>query len=84
MKYSVLEKTLLKNIEDNIKDVTPGVLVRAYQNGRLICDVGYGSTYAYYDLASLTKIIFTVQAMMHSFEEGKWSIDTKVSQFLSW
>lgn len=84
MKYSVLEKTLIKNIEDNIKDVTPGVLVRAYQNGRLVCDVGVGSTYAYYDMASLTKIIFTVQAMMHAYEEGKWRVDSTVSHFLSW
>lgn len=84
MKYSVLEKTLIKNIEDNIKDVTPGVLVRAYQNGRLVCDVGVGSTYAYYDMASITKIIFTVQAMMHAFEERKWSVDSTVNQFLSW
>ncbi|MBL7545356.1 MAG: serine hydrolase [Bdellovibrionaceae bacterium] len=84
MKYSVLEKTLIKNIEDNIRDVTPGVLVRAYQNGRLVCDIGVGSTYAYYDLASLTKIVFAVQAMMHAFEEGKWNIDSKVSQFLEW
>ncbi|MCB0370945.1 MAG: serine hydrolase [Bdellovibrionales bacterium] len=84
MKFSVLEKNLIQNIEDHIKDVTPGVMVRAYQNGRLVCDISVGSTYAYYDLASLTKVIFTVQAMMLAFEEGKWNLDTKVKSVLPW
>lgn len=84
MKYSVLEKSLIRNIDDNIRDVTPGVQVRAYQNGRLICDISVGQTYAYYDLASLTKIIFSVQAMMHAFEAKQWDQETKVSDILSW
>lgn len=84
MKFSVLEKSLIANLESSIKDVTPGVMVRAYQNGRLVCDIAVGSTYAYYDLASLTKIIFTVQAMMLAFEEKKWDLDSKVKTFLPW
>ncbi|MBN8537897.1 MAG: serine hydrolase [Deltaproteobacteria bacterium] len=84
MKFSVLEKSLIKNIEEHIRDVTPGVMVRAYQNGRLVCDISVGETYAYYDLASLTKIIFTVQAMMLAFEEKKWDLDSRVKSFLPW
>lgn len=84
MKFSVLEKSLIQNLETSIRDVTPGVMVRAYQNGRLVCDVSVGTTYAYYDLASLTKIIFTVQAMMLAFEEKKWDLDSKVKTFLPW
>lgn len=84
MKYSVLEKNLKRQLEESIRDVTPGVMVRAYQGGRIICDVAVGNTYPYYDLASLTKIIFTVQGMMYAFELGKWNLQTKVSEILSW
>ncbi|QDK37747.1 serine hydrolase [Bdellovibrio sp. NC01] len=84
MKYSVLEKNLITQLEDRIRDTTPGVMVRAYQGGKIICDIAVGNTYAYYDLASLTKIIFTQQAMMWAFELGKWNFDTKVSELLSW
>jgi CubicO group peptidase (beta-lactamase class C family) len=84
MKYSVLEKNLISQLEERIVDVTPGVMVRAYQGGRIICDVAVGSTYAYYDLASLTKIIFSTQAMMYAFELGKWKFESKVGDYLSW
>ncbi|WP_253715963.1 hypothetical protein [Bdellovibrio bacteriovorus] len=73
MKFSVLEKNIIKNLEERIRDTTPGVMVRAYQGGRIICDVAVGNTYAYYDLASLTKVLFTTQAMIASFEAGKWT-----------
>lgn len=84
MKFSVLEKNLIRNLEDNIRDITPGVMVRAYQGGKIICDVAVGNTYAYYDLASLTKMIFTVQGMMYAFELGKWDLKSQVSDFLDW
>lgn len=84
MKYSVLEKNLITQLEDRIRDTTPGVMVRAYQGGKMICDIAVGNTYAYYDLASLTKIIFTQQAMMYAFELGKWNFETKVSDLLAW
>lgn len=84
IRYSVLEKNLIQNLETAIRDVTPGVLVRAYHGGKVICDVGAGQTFPYYDLASLTKIIFTVQAMMYAFELKKWSLDSKVQTFLPW
>ena len=84
MKYSVLEKKLMEQLEARIPDTTPGVMVRAYQGGRMVCDVSVGTTYAYYDLASLTKVIFTVQAMMVAFEQGKWNLDSRVQEFLPW
>lgn len=84
MKFSVLEKNLITQLEDRIRDTTPGVMVRAYQGGRIICDVSVGNTYAYYDLASLTKVIFTTQAMLQAFESGKWNFETKVADLLPW
>jgi CubicO group peptidase (beta-lactamase class C family) len=84
MKFSVLESNLINQLKTRIMDTTPGVVVRAYQGGRMVCDVNVGTTYAYYDLASLTKVIFTVQALMVAFEEGKWDLDSRVQEYLSW
>lgn len=72
---------MIDKLEEHIRDVTPGVAVRAYQGGRIICDVAVGTTYPYYDYASLTKVIFTVQAMMWAWDLGKWNFDSKVSDF---
>lgn len=84
MRSSVLEKNLTKQIEEKIRDVTPGLLLRAYQNGKMICDISVGDTYAYYDLASLTKIIFTTQALMYAFEKELWQLDSKVVDIADW
>jgi CubicO group peptidase (beta-lactamase class C family) len=84
MKYSVLERNLMDHLKTRITDTTPGVVVRGYQGGRIVCDVSVGQTYAYYDLASLTKVIFTVQAMMAAYEQGKWDLDSRVQEFLPW
>ena len=84
MKTSTLEKSLTAQIQARLRDVTPGVQVRAYQGGKLVCDISVGETYPYYDLASVTKIIFSVQAMIVAFEEKKWDLDTKLSAVLPW
>ncbi len=84
MKASVLEKTLVSQIQPRLKDVTPGVQVRAYHGGKLVCDLNLGETSPYYDLASVTKIIFSVQAMMVAYEEKKWDLDTKIAAILPW
>ncbi len=84
MKQSVFENRLAKRINDQLPGAAPGVVVQVYQSGRKVCDIAVGDTYAYYDLSSLTKIIFTTQAMMKSFGEGKWNLATKVCDILSW
>jgi CubicO group peptidase (beta-lactamase class C family) len=82
MKYTSQETKLVQKIQAAIPDVTPGVTARAYHVGRLVCDISVGQTYPYYDLASLTKVIFTQQAMMEAFDAGKWNLESKVKDFL--
>lgn len=82
MKYTSQENKLIEKIKQAIPDVTPGVTARAYHVGRLVCDISVGHTYPYYDLASLTKIIFTQQAVMEAFDQKMWSLDTKVKDIL--
>jgi CubicO group peptidase (beta-lactamase class C family) len=84
MKNSNFELKLEKKIKEAIPGACPGVVVQAFQNGRKVCDIAVGDTYAYYDLASLTKIIFTTQAMMLAFNEGKWNLKSKLVEFLPW
>lgn len=66
----------------SILDVTPGVVVKAYHVGRLICDLAVGVTQPYYDLASLTKVIFTQQAMMSAFDKNLWNLESRVIDFI--
>ncbi|MBC7419304.1 MAG: serine hydrolase [Bdellovibrio sp.] len=82
MKYTSQENKLIDKIKAAIHDVTPGVTARAYYMGRLVCDISVGQTYPYYDLASMTKVIFTQQAMMEAFDQGKWTFETKVKDIL--
>jgi CubicO group peptidase (beta-lactamase class C family) len=84
MKHSSFENRLIKQISDQLPGASPGVMVQVYQNGRKVCDIAVGDTYAYYDLASLTKIVFTTQAMIQSFAEGKWNLKTRVQEIISW
>ena len=81
MKFTTLEKVLIDKIKPAIVDVTPGVHIKAYQGGRLACDVTVGETYPMYDLASLTKIIFSQQKMMHAFDQGLWHFESTVKKF---
>ena len=82
MTRASLEEKLVLRIEAAIVDVTPGVVLRAYAGGQLLCDLRAGQTSACYDLASLTKIVFTQQALMQAFDQGLWRLDTTVGELL--
>jgi CubicO group peptidase (beta-lactamase class C family) len=84
MKQSFFEKNLTAKIADHIASATPGLQLQVFAQGRKVCDLSIGETYAYYDLASLTKVIFTTQAMMQAFEEKKWNLESKIKEFLPW
>jgi serine-type D-Ala-D-Ala carboxypeptidase len=73
-----IERRLTARIEERLPGAAPGVLVQAYRNGRKACVVSVGETYPYYDWASLTKIVFTVPALMLAFDRGLWNFDTRV------
>lgn len=71
-------------IDSHLAGVTEGIKVRAYLRGDLKVNVDSGKTYHYYDLASLTKIMFTVSWLMKAFEENRFSVADKVSGYLPW
>lgn len=84
MSFASFEKNLIQKISARLAPAAPGVQVQIHQGGRKISDITVGQTYPYYDLASLTKIIFTVQMMMKTFDEDRWNLNTKVKEILPW
>ncbi|MFN7730020.1 MAG: serine hydrolase domain-containing protein [Bdellovibrio sp.] len=84
MRFSAFEEKLVKKIAERLPGAAPGIQVQVHQQGRKICDIAVGETFAYYDLASITKAFFTATALMKAYDEGKWKLDTKVSELLPW
>lgn len=84
MKLNRIESYLREHIEPELGAAAPGVMVQVYAKGQKKAELSLGSTYAYYDLASLTKMIFTVQAMMLSYDRGLWDLKSKVSDLMPW
>jgi len=81
---SPLEAELLLKIKNNGPFDFPGGLVRAYFRGRKIVDLRYGKTWKYYDIASLTKILFTTSVIMRLVEDGRLSLTAPLKKLLPW
>lgn len=81
---SRLERRFLDKLADNWIDATPGLKVQAFHRGRKIVDARVGRTYPFYDLASLTKIVFTTTALMAAFDEKRFKLTDPVSRWVSW
>ena len=82
MNLSTTENQLTQRVAAAVDGVTPGVVLRAYRRGELLCDCRSGDTSDFYDLASLTKLVFTQQALMQAFDQGRWTMDSRVADFL--
>lgn len=78
------EASLNRELESLIEGATPGAVVRAYQKGRLKIELCSGKTYPRYDLASLTKIIFTTTFLMNKVSEDGLSLEEPLSKDMPW
>lgn len=63
---------------------TPGLCLEVYSQGKNVFSYQGGAPYPYYDLASLTKVLFTVPAFMMSYKQNLWTFETRVQQIISW
>lgn len=77
-----IEKELSRFLSEMPVGVTPGLQIQALQKGQRILDTRVGDTYSYYDLASLTKPLFTAMACAWAVDQGKLDIETPVTHFL--
>lgn len=81
---NAFEKKLAKRFPADLASITPGVVVDVHVKGRRIGQIRVGETYPYYDLASLTKIMFTASQSMIYFSEFKSELDRPVKKTLDW
>ncbi|MBY0385232.1 serine hydrolase [bacterium] len=79
-----LEKSLHKKFEILSPQTTPGFVLQAYQKGQKICDLRWGKTWHYYDLASLTKIFFTVPWMIRTVHLNQIDLFKQYNKYVSW
>lgn len=70
--------------QGDLSAFTPGLCLQVVKNGKLKADLKLGKTYPYYDLASLTKIIFTVPAFMALADDKRIFLKDKISAILNW
>lgn len=77
-------KARLQTEIPDLKTVTPGIVIDVHLNGRRKGRLEVGRTYDFYDLASLTKIIFTASACMHHFDRHRGDLSAPLTRYLSW
>ncbi len=78
------ESDLIKRINGKWETMTPTLQIQVYKNGLKKIDLQFGPYYKNYDLASLTKALFTSRIFMNQFEAKKWDSMTEVKNTLTW
>lgn len=81
------EKRLHAKIEAEIprlQEYTPGLVIDVHRAGRRVMHLELGRTYTFYDLASLTKILFTGSLAMMHFDGALREMNKPVAQVLPW
>ena len=73
-------RSLQKQISSQVTSLRAEVLV----GGKVVFDQSWGEKKEFYDLASLTKVIFTTTALMRKYEEGSFKFSDRIDQHLPW
>ncbi len=80
----MVEKKIKKVLEPFVGSVTPGLMVQAFYKGSKVVDLKMGETYPYYDLASLTKVLFTTTLFMNLYGKQPRILEDKVLKYIPW
>lgn len=70
--------------EIDLAAATPGVIVDVHVRGRRVGLVEAGKTYDFYDLASLTKILFAASRSLMLFSDSPRELRRPISSVLDW
>lgn len=81
---NVLEKKLAEKFKSIPHEAAPGFRLLVAHKGHKVIDMSWGKTWLYYDLASLTKIIFTSTQMMILESQGKIKVSENLQKYLPW
>jgi CubicO group peptidase (beta-lactamase class C family) len=83
-----VEKELTQKLAGQIGlepgSVTPGLKIQAFKAGKKAIDIEMGEVYDIYDLASLTKVLFTSTAFMSHYEKNGKILENKILSYLPW
>jgi len=78
-----IEKEMLAFLKTIPVGVTPGLQIQALQKGQRVLDVRAGESYSFYDLASLTKPLFTAMASAYAYEKLDLDLEAEVKTYYS-
>jgi CubicO group peptidase (beta-lactamase class C family) len=84
---NAFEKRLKKKIDQGAGDIaeySQGAVIDVWSRGRRSGTLHLGKTFDFYDLASLTKIIFSASAGIQHFSSFSRELDMPVSRVLPW
>lgn len=73
-----------EELEKKIKEATPSLVAAVWQKGEPRGQIELGGKYKYYDLASVTKVVFTTTAVMVAYERKGLDLETDIHRYLSW
>ncbi|MFQ5559995.1 MAG: serine hydrolase domain-containing protein [Nitrospinota bacterium] len=71
-------------VHESIYQASEGIVGAAYHKGQKVLEFDVGKTYPYYEIASLTKIIFTTTAFIQAVEKNKIKLDDPIGNWLEW
>src|SRR5262245_35032754 len=85
----------MRNFERNLKnkiryeiadlsEITPGLHIEVIRKGEVRANLRIGDTYQYYDLASLTKILFSATAWTRWVSKSDFDLNLPAYFFLTW
>jgi len=78
-----LQRKIAQEVPD-LSDITPGMVVDVHVRGRRRGLLRVGKTYDFYDLASMTKILFTASVAMEYFSGHPDELRASVQDKLAW
>lgn len=81
---SLLEKKLASNIANSGFFDFPSLKVQAFHRGVPLVNLAVGKSYTFFDLASITKIIFSTTYFMDAVAHKKVKLTDEVQSFLPW
>jgi hypothetical protein len=67
-----------------LESYTQGLKIQSFHKGKKKLDLEIGEVYPYYDLASLTKVIFTVSSLVNLTDLKRAQVNNFVSDNLNW
>lgn len=81
---SSFERHLSAKLKQIDSSAAPGFALMVAKDGKIVADLRWQKEYTYYDLASLTKILFTTSQWMGIQSQKIASIDRTIKDYLPW